>query len=91
VQFVGIGIDRAENIRRFNEEMNVPYPLLVAPPEALEPTARLGNTAQALPFTVILDRRGEIRHLKLGVLNRTELEGKIRALIAPEASANSLQ
>lgn len=91
VQFVGISIDRAENVRAFDEKMDVPYPLLIAPPQALETTARLGNAAQALPFTVILDQRGDVRHLKLGVLNRTELEGKIRALLASTTDSAPLQ
>lgn len=91
VQFVGISIDRVENVRAFDERMDVPYPLLIAPPQALEATARLGNSAQALPFTVILDPRGEIGHLKLGVLNKSELEGKIRALLAANTSHNSAQ
>ena len=91
VQFVGISIDRVENVTAFDERMDVPYPLLIAPPQALEATARLGNTAQALPFTVILDARGEIGHLKLGVLNKSELEGKIRALLAKNTTSNSAQ
>ncbi len=91
VQFVGISIDRVENVKAFDERMDVPYPLLIAPPQALEATARLGNTAQALPFTVILDGRGEIGHLKLGVLNKSELEGKIRALLTKNASPDAAQ
>ncbi|WP_332671355.1 TlpA family protein disulfide reductase [Aromatoleum sp.] len=91
VQFVGISVDRVENVRAFDERMDVPYPLLIAPPQALEATARLGNTAQALPFTVILDGRGDIAHLKLGVLNKSELEGKIRALLARDIAPNSAQ
>jgi peroxiredoxin len=82
VQFVGIGIDRVESVRSFDDEHEIPYPLLVGTPQTLELTAELGNRAQALPFTVIFDRDGNIAHIKLGALNRTELEGKIRALLA---------
>lgn len=91
VQFVGISIDRIENVKAFDQRIDVPYPLLIAPPQALEATSRLGNAAQALPFTVILDARGEIAHLKLGVLNKSELEGKIRALLARNSPPNSAQ
>ena len=82
VQFVGIGIDRPESVRSFGDEHEVPYPLLVGTPQTLALTAGLGNRAQALPFTIIFDRAGNIAHIKLGALNRTELEGKIRALLA---------
>lgn len=82
VQFVGIGIDQPDNVRRFAEENKVPYPLLIAPLQTLAVTSALGNTSQALPFTAIFDRRGELDFVKLGTLNEAELEGKIRALLA---------
>lgn len=83
VQFVGLSIDSAEAVQTFAREFDVPYPLLIASPQVLGLAARFGNTAQALPFTVILDRNGEVRHVKLGTLNLAELEGKIRSLLAP--------
>ncbi|MCC4117924.1 TlpA family protein disulfide reductase [Aromatoleum toluclasticum] len=82
VQFVGIGIDQPDNVRRFAEENKVPYPLLIAPLQTLAVTSALGNTSQALPFTAIFDRQGELDFVKLGTLNEAELEGKIRALLA---------
>ncbi|NMG28878.1 TlpA family protein disulfide reductase [Aromatoleum evansii] len=84
VQFVGIGIDQPDNVRRFAEEHKVPYPLLIAPLQTLAITSALGNTSQALPFTAIFDRRGELDFVKLGTLNEAELEGKIRALLASQ-------
>ncbi len=82
VQFVGISIDSVDRVRNFDDEFDVPYPLLIAGPDVLKLAAGFGNSAQALPFTVIIDRDGRVRHIKLGTLNRSELEGKIRALLA---------
>lgn len=82
VQFVGISIDSLEKVQTFDEEFKVPYPLLIAGPEVLTLAAGFGNDARALPFTVIIDRDGKARHIKLGTLNREELEGRIRALLA---------
>lgn len=81
VQFVGISIDRAEAVQRFASEHRVPYPLLIASPQVLEMARGFGNTAQALPFTVFVDRAGNIRDVKLGSLNEEELERKIRSLL----------
>lgn len=81
VQFVGISIDAADKVRAFKAEFNVPYPLLIGSPDVLSLAADLGNTAQALPFTVIFDRDGRARQVKLGTLNQSELEGRIRALL----------
>lgn len=82
VQFVGVGIDRAENVARFAQEKAVPYPLLVGTPETLTHTASLGNAAQALPFTAIFAPDGSLAFVRLGTLKRDELEGKIRAVLA---------
>lgn len=81
VQFVGISIDRPEAVKAFAEEFKVPYPLLLGSPNTLEMARGFGNSPQALPFTVIIDREGVIREVKLGTLNQEELERKIRALL----------
>ena len=80
VAFVGLSIDNAAAVAKFREEYQVDYPLLIASSDILQLAAELGNPAQALPFTLILDGEGNIRHLKLGTLSKSELEGKIRAL-----------
>lgn len=82
VQFVGLSIDSADKVRAFETEFEVPYPLLIASPQVLGLASGFGNAAQGLPFTVIIDRGGVVRHIKLGTLNQSELEGKIRALLA---------
>ena len=83
VQFIGLSIDSLDKVRAFKDEFTVPYPLLIAGPEVLALAAGFGNDARALPFTLIIDRDGKVRHIKLGTLKREELEGKIRALLAP--------
>lgn len=81
VQFVGLGIDSAQNIARFASEHDVPYPLLVAGTGALPIMEGLGNSAQALPFTLIVDRGGRIRERKLGPMDRASLSEKLDALL----------
>lgn len=83
VQFVGIGIDSVANMRDFQGEMKVPYPLLVGTGQTLSVATAIAQTAQALPLTIILDREGAIHRIKLGTLNQSELEGTIRALLTP--------
>jgi len=83
VQFVGISIDSPRQVQLFQEEQKVPYPLLIGTAETLQLSAELGNTAQALPFTLILDAQGEIRHVKLGTWTAAEVEARIRPLLTP--------
>lgn len=74
VQFVGIGIDTPDNILKFQKTDPVSYPLLLGSYDMLKLTAKLGNTASALPFTVILDRNGRIAHTKTGKLSGAEMD-----------------
>lgn len=82
VQFVGIGIDSVDKIREFQAKEQVSYPLLVGTFDAMTSSQRLGNTAQALPFTVVIDRQGRLDLVKLGKLTEAELEPKLQALVA---------
>lgn len=59
LRIVGIGIDSATNISQFSRKTPMSYPLLVAGTSGLELVRRLGNTAGALPFTVVVGRTGE--------------------------------
>lgn len=82
VQFVGISIDEAERVRAFARELDIPYPLLIAGGEVLALASGFGNDARALPFTVILGRDGKPHHIRLGTLKRSELDERIRELLA---------
>lgn len=80
VRFVGLSIDTPENVAAFASEMGVTYPLLIGDADTLQLATALGNPAQGLPFTVILDRRGMIRHITLGTMKKSDLAAKIEAL-----------
>jgi peroxiredoxin len=82
VQFVGISLDGADKVQAFGEQFAVPYPLLIAPLQVLDQSAVFGNTIKALPLTVIIDRKGLVRHVKLGAIPRDELETRLRQLLA---------
>ncbi|HMM52676.1 MAG TPA: TlpA disulfide reductase family protein [Burkholderiaceae bacterium] len=60
LQVVRVGIDSASNIGQFTRKTPVRYPLLVAGNSGLALMRRLGNTAGALPFTVVLARDGSV-------------------------------
>ena len=80
VRFVGLSIDTPENVAAFAEKMGVTYPLLIGDADTLQLATALGNPAQGLPFTVILDRSGMIRHITLGTMSKSDLAEKIGAL-----------
>lgn len=83
VQFVGISIDTASNVRDFQREHQVGYPLLIAEPSVVQLTESLGNTAQGLPFTVIVDKTGVISRVKVGMLSEDDLDTTLGRLTRP--------
>lgn len=82
IQFVGIAMDDAKAVATYAENSPTPYPLLVTGMEIGPLMARLGNGAQALPFTVFLDRDGALHQVKLGELKAAELNSRLQELSA---------
>lgn len=68
LQFVGIAADSADKAREFATEIGVNYPILIGGYGAIELSRALGNSVGALPFTVVLDRRGELVWTHLGAV-----------------------
>jgi len=82
LQFVGIAIDQPDKIRQFARELNLNYPSLVGGYGALELSKGLGNRVMALPFTVIVNRNGEIAYTQMGPLNSVKLDLILTELIS---------
>lgn len=81
VQFVGIGIDSAQNMIAFEQKVKVDYPLLVAGYAGTDLARALGNKAGALPFTVVVDAQGRLHYEKLGRITPDEVRTALRPLI----------
>ncbi len=74
LQIVGIGIDDAAKMRQFTESLRLNYPALDGGYGALELSKTFGNSAMALPFTIIVDRHGKIAAQQLGPMTPRRLE-----------------
>lgn len=81
LQFVGIAVDQADKVQRFSDELGVNYPTLIGGLGAMELSRDLGNKLMALPFTIVLDRRGRVVHTQLGPLKDDKLQSIIRPLL----------
>jgi hypothetical protein len=71
---VGIAVDGPTPVREFLQRSPVSFAIGLAGFEGTELARSLGNTANALPFSVVVDRAGRIRHRKLGQTSPEELE-----------------
>lgn len=81
LQFVGIAIDQREKVERFARDYAMNYPVLLGGMDMVELSRRAGNRLGALPFTIVLDRAGEIASVQAGVMKEAKLEGMLQDLL----------
>ncbi|HET9463071.1 MAG TPA: TlpA disulfide reductase family protein, partial [Thiobacillus sp.] len=80
IEFVGIAIDNSANVARFLQQMPVNYPILIGEGAAHSLARRLGNPSGALPYTIVLDRNGNVVLSHLGRLPRAVLEATLQKI-----------
>jgi len=80
VEFVGIGIDSAANVAEFQKKIGPSYPLLVASSDGSDLVRAFGDPQGGLPFTIVIDKKGNIRNIKLGPVDEAELRGWLAPL-----------
>lgn len=73
-QVVGVAIDSPTSVRQFLAKHPVSYPVALAGVGGTELSRTLGNTAGALPFTVMFDAAGRIVQRKPGETSLDELK-----------------
>ncbi len=81
VQFVGIAIDELDKVSRFQKAIDLNYPVLMGGYGAIELSKTMGNRLAALPFTVIIDRQGNVAHTQLGRLKPPQLRAILTKLL----------
>lgn len=79
VQFVGIGVDSAENIDQFAKSNPVSYPLLHGGNNMNELMRQLGNKRIGLPFTLVIAADGRVIAAKIGAVSENEMQRLIVA------------
>jgi len=81
VQFIGIAIDSLEKVKAFAQRLEINYPLLVDEDQAIDIARQFGNHMGALPFTVFVNRQGNMVVQYPGALNRRKAEQLILSLL----------
>jgi thiol-disulfide isomerase/thioredoxin len=80
IQFVGLGVDSDKNVQAFLQKVKVAYPIYVTGFGGADLARAFGNTAGGLPFTVVIDAKGNIRSTKLGQIDPQALKQTLDAL-----------
>jgi thiol-disulfide isomerase/thioredoxin len=82
VELLGLAIeDQAPPVADFIREYKIDYPVLLTRDQGYELMVALGNQQGGLPFTVVIDRQGNIVARKVGRMSRTEMETAFAAAL----------
>ena len=81
LQFVGIAIDQPDKVAEFASEFRINYPLLLGGLETIELLRQAGNRAGVLPYTLVIDRKGNLVSREPGGLKEARLENLIQPLL----------
>ena len=81
LQFVGIAFDQPDKVTEFAREFRMNYPLLVGGVDAMELLREAGNRAGVLPYTLVIDRRGNVVSREPGGVKEAKLEDLIQPLL----------
>ena len=73
-QVIGLAVDGPTPVREFLARTPVSFPVGLAGFGGTELARSLGNGGGGLPFTVVLDARGEVIHRKLGATDLKEMK-----------------
>lgn len=78
VVVIGIALDNADKVRAFTKKMGVTYPTVYGGTSAIQIGRDLGNDVGAVPFTVILDKAGNV----VETIRGDTPDGKLEAILA---------
>ncbi len=78
---VGVGTDDRQKVAAFVKQLKVNYPILVGEREAMQISYQYGNHSGALPYSIIIDKKGIIRYRAGGWMSREKLLSQIEPLL----------
>ena len=81
LQFLGVAIDRQEDVASYYVQIGMNYPTLIGDDNAIEIMRDYGNRMGSLPYSVIIDRDGQVTARKLGAFRGQELESLLTPLL----------
>lgn len=80
---LGIAMDEPDRVRAFLTDHPVSYPILIGQMESPSTSLRFGDTAEVLPFSVLLDEQGHVLAIQRGPLDSAQLTRWLSPAAAP--------
>ena len=81
LQFIGIAVEEKEPVEAYVQTVNLNYPVLIGEEAGIALSQKLGNKANAVPFTIIVDPSGKIIHQHPGEFKKQQITELIAQLI----------
>lgn len=82
IEVIGLNLESdALAVRDFAKAYEINYPVLLTKDKGIALLQALGNSKAGLPYTVVINRKGEIVASKLGAMNKAELEAASAAAL----------
>jgi thiol-disulfide isomerase/thioredoxin len=72
-QVLGLAVDQPNAVQTFMRRLPLVFPVGMAGFSGVELSQLLGNPNGGLPFTVVFDRAGSVRHQKVGKVSEADL------------------
>jgi thiol-disulfide isomerase/thioredoxin len=90
LQVVGIAIDQEKAVRTLAQRMKINYLLLVGEDQGIKVAKSFGNSFGGLPFTAVVNRRGQIVKRYLGEIDKATVEEIILPLLDESLGKSSI-
>lgn len=81
LQFIGIAIDDQDSVEEYLASIKINYPTLIGSITGIALAHQLGNSVDTVPFTLVVDRQGQIIHRHPGVFSREQITEIISPLL----------
>lgn len=73
LQFIGVAIEDKQPVAEYLSRIDMNYPVLIAGDAGIGLAQQFGNVINAVPFTVIVNRQGQVVHRQPGELSVANL------------------
>jgi thiol-disulfide isomerase/thioredoxin len=81
LQFIGIALQEAEDVKPFMQKIAMNYPSLLGIEKVTEVAKSFGNRFVVLPYTVVIDRDSKIVYIHSGPIKYEETEALIKSIL----------
>lgn len=81
LQFIGIALEDKEPVAEYMTSTKINYPILLGGDNGIALAHQLGNNADAVPYTLVVDRQGQVKYRHPGELSKEQLTEIIAPLL----------